>query len=106
MAEWHLMSAGDTDDDIKCPECKGTGRVLLLFSWAQCPGCEGSGLVSEEDRDTGEYPLMQDDGGHASGEGSGATTRCDEAEDPDYFDDGLKLDDDDSGAPGWEGDDS
>jgi len=60
----------DLDDGLtKCPECKGTGKVLLLVSFSRCPDCGGTGIKAVEfdeegvpedpieDEDTGEFPM-------------------------------------------------
>lgn len=103
------------EDTPSCPECKGAGRVLLLFSWVTCPDCEGTGVWAEEDRPTGEYPVIRDKDASSTsdrgpGAGSGTSSGCDEEHDDAYFHDGLELDDLDTygdvDTSRWEGDDS
>ena len=89
----------DDTDEIVCPGCNGTGQVPLLVTRMTCPDCKGSGVVDEEDQDTGEFPVVKDEGTQGSGEGSDATTSCDEADDEAYFDDGLEFGDDEGSDP-------
>jgi DnaJ-class molecular chaperone len=77
------MARTDKKTLSRCPSCKGSGRVLLLFSWTSCGECEGTGEIADEDAKTGKYPIT-------SSGGSEATARCDPEEGP--FDD-VEFDD-------------
>lgn len=81
------MSRLHDDPAYRCPQCKGSGRVLLLFSWADCEKCGGTGLREEDEVDTGKYPVPP------SGDDGGSESKLEGEDDPDYFDDGLDLDD-------------
>lgn len=102
------MGAPEKKDSEGCPQCKGTGKVLLLFTWVDCSECSGpeeaTGGPSVRRR-TAYAP-----GSSRAGVGSPFTSRCDDEDDPHYFDDGLEFDDydpyDDSDPGRWEGDDS
>lgn len=105
-----------TEELHRCPECRGTGQVLLLFSWATCRTCDGTGRIEEDDEDledTGEFEAIRDDRESGCEEGSKASSCCDPEDGPGYFDDGLEFDDDcvfgygDGDNDGWgSGDDA
>ena len=105
-----MTKSSQDEGGQKCPRCKGSGKVLLLFSWAECPTCGGSGFVDEETVTTGKYKAVPNKRTQRSSTGSSASTRCDDEQDESYFDDGLEFDD--AGGYGggdageWEGDDS
>jgi DnaJ-class molecular chaperone len=90
--------------DQRCEKCKGSGKVPLLISLSKCPDCEGTGKIVDEEADTAPLPVSR-----GVTQGSPPRDRCDEEDDPSYFDDGLEFDDYDwygggDGEP-WEGDD-
>jgi DnaJ-class molecular chaperone len=53
----------DQDGLVRCPECRGSGKVLLLFSWAKCQTCDGTGKIGQDDMDTDKFPVVPPSGG-------------------------------------------
>lgn len=46
------MAEKETRKGNKCPECKGTGYIVLLISRSECRDCSGTGITPLEEEDT------------------------------------------------------
>jgi len=39
-----------SDNDLKCKECHGTGRITLLTSVVVCMECNGTGIMDNKNK--------------------------------------------------------
>ncbi len=86
-----------------CSVCKGSGRILLLFTWASCPECEKECKSKEKSSSKEKKKKIEP---FTNTKGRIVASRFDDIYDPSYFDDGLDAYDYINDDDWWEADDS